>query len=444
VKKSSLIGHTAEVYDLVLRDTRPADSLIDTFFRSHKYLGSHDRRFIAETMYGMLRHKKRIDWLLQAHQEKFPQSLPGNKSLLACLAYLVVVGNEEVGMLVEEIKVEVEDVPAINVILNEAKNLDTEFHATSRLSLGSKERLSLQYSFPEWMIEHWLQHYGEDETTKLCEALNQPAPLTLRVNTLKTTVEKCQEALAKENIRSERTELSPFGLKITKRMNIFQLKIFQEGFFEVQDEGSQLVSLLVDPKPTSKVVDACAGGGGKSLALAAVMKNRGVIHALDTNTHRLEALRKRIRRSGVDTIRVRPVEEHILPPDLLNTADNVLIDAPCSGLGTIRRNPGMKWSVNPESIAELNAKQSSILRHYAMCVKPSGRLVYATCTMMKAENDDVVENFLAEHREFEIMEPSSILKRYHLESLAKEKYFQLLPHTHGTDGFFAVVMRRKS
>ena len=173
------------------------------------------------------------------------------------------------------------------------------------------------------------------------------------------------------------------------------------------------------------------------------MKNRGAIFALDTNSFRLEGLRKRIRRSGVDTIRVCKVEEGQLPPGLTDAADNVLVDAPCSGLGTIRRNPGMKWTVTPASVAELNIKQSNILNHYAQCVKMNGRLIYSTCTMMRLENEGVVEKFLGDHPQFEIMEPSVILRRYQLETLMQEKYFRLKPHVHGTDGFFAAVMRRK-
>ena len=443
MKKSSLIGHAAEVYDLVLSQPYPADSIIDTFFRSHKYLGSHDRRFIAETVYGMLRYKKRVDWLLQSTKEKFFRLIPEKRSYVTCLVYLVVVAKEEISSLVEEIKIGGEDSPEFVSVLNDVVTANTRFEKEQGANPKGAERISIEYSYPLWMIEEWLHTFGEDETVRLCTSLNEPAPLTLRVNTLRTTVEECQQALEKENIKSERTSLSPFGLNVKKRMNIFQLKIFQDGFFEVQDEGSQLVSFLVDPKPTSKVVDACAGGGGKSLALAAMMKNRGVIYALDTNTHRLEGLRKRIRRSGVDTIRVRAVEENVVPPDLLGAADNVLVDAPCSGLGTIRRNPGMKWSVTPETIAELQVKQSAILDHYAACVKINGRLVYATCTMMKAENEDVVEKFLAAHPEFEIIEPTKILERYHLDTLTKGKYFHLSPHIHGTDGFFAAVMRRR-
>ncbi len=443
MKKSSLIGHTVEVYDLIIHSEHPADSTIDTFFRSHKYLGSHDRRFVAETVYGMLRYKKRIEWLCETSGKRFLESSDNPAAFLQCLVYRSAVANDEVDALVHELVADPAEKQSLSFLLNEVRDRNDRFEKETPLHSGRASDLSLRYSFPEWMIDEWLVQYGEDETGHLCAGLNIPAPLTLRVNTLKASVEECQEALAKENIETERTKYSSVGLTVRKRINVFQLDIFRKGFFEVQDEGSQLLSMLVDPKPTSKVVDACAGGGGKSLALAALMKNRGAIFALDTNAFRLEGLRKRIRRSGVDTIRVCKVEVGQLPPGLADAADNVLVDAPCSGLGTIRRNPGMKWTVTPASVAELNIKQSNILNHYAQCVKMNGRLIYSTCTMMRSENEGVVEQFLGDHPQFEIMEPSAIFRRYQLELLSQEKYFRLKPHVHGTDGFFAAVMRRK-
>ncbi len=431
------------MYDLIIRSVHPADSTIDTFFRSHKYLGSHDRRFVAETVYGMLRHKKRIEWLCETSGEKFRRSPDAHATFLQCLVYRATDGGDVIEALIKELDAEPLEKESLSLLLNEAKIRNDGFEEGNRSSSGDKKQLSLRYSFPEWIIEEWREEYGGDETVRLCAALNTPAPLTLRVNTLKASVEDCQDALAKENIETERTKFSQVGLTVRKKINVFQLDVFRKGFFEVQDEGSQILSLLVDPKPTSKVVDACAGGGGKSLALAALMKNRGVIFALDTNAYRLEGLRKRIRRSGVDTIRICKVEEGELPPGLVDVADNVLVDSPCSGLGTLRRNPGMKWTVTPESVAELNIKQSNILNHYARCVKVNGRLIYSTCTMMKSENEDIVEKYLIAHPEFEIMEPSVILRRYQLESLSGEKYFWLKPHIHGTDGFFAAVMQRK-
>ena len=432
-----------EVYDLILHSEHPADSTIDTFFRSHKYLGSHDRRFVAETVYGMLRHKKRLEWLCETSGKKFLGPTESPAALLQCLVYRITVAHDGVDSLVHDLEAEPDEKSSLLLFLAAAKEEDDRFDKGAAMHSGNTSDLSLRYSFPEWMVEEWRQQFGDEETVQLCAALNISAPLTLRVNTIKTSVEECQEALAKENIETERSKYSNVGLTVRKRLNIFQLDIFRKGFFEVQDEGSQILSMLVDPKPTSKVVDACAGGGGKALALAALMKNRGAIFALDTNAFRLEGLRKRIRRSGVDTIRVCKVEEGRLPDGLEGTSDNVLVDAPCSGLGTIRRNPGMKWTVTPATISELSRKQSAILDHYARCVKVNGRLVYSTCTMMKPENEGVVEKFLADHPQFELLEPSAILRRYQLESLSNEKYFRLKPHIHGTDGFFAAVMRRK-
>jgi len=442
LRHSSLIGHAVEAYGLVTGSQHPADSMIDNFFRSHKYLGSHDRRFIAETVYGMLRYKRRTEWLCEAVPHRHDGPADETARFLQCMVYRTAFANEAAEMLVGELDAEPAEKQSLLLFLAETKernkNIDDKFPFLEDVT----KDLALRFSFPEWMIEEWRAQFGDEETRRMCGALNTSAPLTLRVNTLKTSVKECEERLAKERIGSERTKFSPFGLTLQKRINVFELDVFRNGFFEVQDEGSQLLSMLVDPKPTSKVVDACAGGGGKSLALAALMKNRGTIFALDTNAFRLEGLRKRIRRSGVDTIRVRKIEAGELPAELAGSADTVLVDAPCSGLGTIRRNPGMKWTVTPASVAELKGKQSEILDHYSRFVKVNGRLAYSTCTMMHAENEAVVEKFLADHPEFEMMEPASILRRYGLESLSPEKYFRLKPHVHGTDGFFAAVMRR--
>ena len=443
MKKPSLIGHTVEVYDLILHNDRPADSTIDTFFRSHKYLGSHDRRFVAEAVYGLLRNQLRIETVLDATTHRPPPASANTRSHLLLLLYLILFGAETPELLAEEAGTDKnETLPLLN-FLNEAKAINVRLEDGFHSAPEDAHTLSVRFSFPRWMVDSWLVMYGPAGAARLCESLNSPPPLTLRVNTIKTTVEFCQEALAKEGIETNKTKYSPFGLTVAKRMNIFSLESFRKGFFEVQDEGSQMLPLLLDPKPRSKVVDACAGGGGKSLAIAALMKNHGVIHALDINAFRLEDLKKRIRRSGVDTIRIHHVKERELPAEIVGTADNVLVDAPCSGLGTIRRNPGMKWTITPASVKELSVKQSELLGHYAQCVRPLGRLVYATCSMNREENEEVVEDFLSSHPAFEIIQPSVILGRYGLESIAQEKYFRVSPHIPGTDGFFAAAMRRK-
>ncbi|MHB1048918.1 MAG: 16S rRNA (cytosine(967)-C(5))-methyltransferase RsmB [Bacteroidota bacterium] len=425
MKISSLIGHVVELFDDVSSSRKPADHLIDFFFRKRKYLGSHDRRFIAETLYASLRHKRRIEWILS------PLQLQSQRTTVFIVATLLFEKKIPVESLLEEGLLSAEVLQKISAGVDMVP-------ADDRLT----NQISLTHSFPEWMVESWLGQYGKSETEKLCGILNTQAPITLRVNTLKTSVDECRNSLMKEGIDTVPAEFSPVGLHIPKRINVFQLETFRKGYFEVQDEGSQMLAMLVDPKPRSKVIDACAGGGGKSLAMAALMKNRGEIFSLDIHNFRLDELRKRIKRAGADTIRIKTVLEDESPKEFHDEADYVLVDAPCSGTGTIRRNPGMKWSVTTLMIEELRVKQAKILSNYAQCVKVNGTLVYATCSLMKEENEEVVESFLAAHPGFALRDPKEVLARYHLDTLVNNRYFQLLPHRHGTDGFFAAIMRR--
>ncbi|MBI2427842.1 MAG: methyltransferase domain-containing protein [Ignavibacteriales bacterium] len=425
MKLSSLIGHVTELYDETLSSRKPADHLIDIFFRKRKYLGSHDRRFIAETLYTLLRHKRRVEWIISA--------LPTNpkKTLLLVVTALLFEKKYSVQQLSDE---QILPTELLQQLHDSANNIPGKENTI--------ENFAVTFSFQDWMVQEWIDQFGSSQAQRLFAVLNTQAPITLRVNTLKATVEDCQQSLKSEGIESVKTGFSPFGLHIPKRINVFQLETFRKGFFEVQDEGSQMLALLVNPKPRTKVIDACAGGGGKTLAMAALMKNRGEIFSLDIHDFRLEELQKRVKRAGVDTVRLKTVLDDESPPELHDSADYVLVDAPCSGTGTIRRNPGMKWSVTPAMIDELQTKQGKILSNYSRCVKVNGTIVYATCSLMKEENEMVVESFLAAHPHFELLNPKGILTRYHLESLANNRYFQLLPHQHGTDGFFAAVMKR--
>lgn len=425
MKLDSLIGHVVELYSEIMKIGKPADRMIDLFFRERKYLGSHDRRFIAETTYGMLRHKRRNEWITS-------QWDGGNSVRSQCIAS-VILDNQ---FTLKELSHAV-NIPELN--LSELQRLIQNDPVSGKGSID----VALTYSFQDWMIDEWMKIMPEAEVGILCATLNTQAPMTIRVNTIKTTREECKTSLMAEGIPSSETLYSPFGLQMTKRTNLFTLQAFKDGLFEVQDEGSQILSLVVDPKPGSKVVDACAGAGGKSLAMASVMKNRGEIFAYDVHSYRMADLHKRIKRSGVDCIRMKVIQEHELVEAMKDSADAVLVDAPCTGTGTIRRNPGLKWSVDRTSVDELSTKQYSILSLNSQYVKPGGRLVYATCSLMQQENEQVVERFLADHSEFELTDPAEILRRYHLESLANKKYVQLLPHERNTDGYFAAVLKRK-
>jgi len=275
--------------------------------------------------------------------------------------------------------------------------------------------------------------------------LNTSAPTTLRVNSLKTSVEECQQRLTREGIGTERTRFSPVGLVLTKRVNLPSLQSFKEGWFELQDEGSQIIPLLVDPQPGEIVVDACAGGGGKALELAALMVNGGKVIALDVDERRLKELQKRAERAGAQNIEIRLACKDGAGPgsDRVEKADAVLIDAPCSGLGTLRRNPGNKWRVSPEFVEHISRQQLKLLEQWSPLLKPGGRLVYATCTLLRQENEDVVEDFLARHAEFRLDSSAQILSRWGLARLSQNGYLYLYPHRHGTDGFFVAVMRKR-
>ncbi|MBP6671796.1 MAG: class I SAM-dependent methyltransferase [Bacteroidetes bacterium] len=426
MKLSSLIGHVTELTQEIDRMERPADRLIDLFFRGRKYLGSKDRRFISETVYGMLRHRIRIEWGIAAAGVK-------DSPLYQCLTYLLLDHKMSIQQISAEVNVPEEELSALERNVNSEPAFPSE-----------RATMSVKYSFPEWMLEEWEKTTGKEQLGELCAVLNTQAPMTMRVNTIKISRDACQQRLNEEGVETEQTALSPFGLNLKRRINLFQLQSFKDGMFEVQDEGSQLLALLVDPKPKSKVIDACAGAGGKALALASLMENRGEIFALDTHSFRLDELQKRVRRDGVDTIRTSVIRENEPIEKFVGSADYVLVDAPCTGTGTIRRNPGMKWTVSQKMVEELCEKQYSILDLNSAYVKPGGRLVYATCSLIQRENQDVVERFLAAHPEFELVEPATVLARYDLSHIARGKYFQLLPHQNNTDGFFAAVLKRKN
>jgi 16S rRNA (cytosine967-C5)-methyltransferase len=431
----SLIGHTQELLAIILKSTRPADSLIDTFFRSRKYLGSHDRRFIAETTYGTLRHLRKCEYIISSLNSLANEQTDDEKSLLLILVYLSLHGKLD-SPTCEQITEKVGQ-PILDEIIRHTKNIS--------LPDSIVQRLGLEYSFPDWMVERFIEQYGEMETEKICSSLNEQAPLTIRVNTLKTSVEECQAELNKQGILSTRTMLSPFGLNIAKRMNVFSLQSFRDGWFEVQDEGSQILPLLIDPKPNAKLLDVCAGAGGKTLEFAALMKNRGEIFATDINNFRLEELRKRSKRAGAQNVRVKEIQTiEDLSERYTNYFDIVFVDAPCSGLGTIRRNPGMKWMVTQQTIDEVSQKQRSILELSLPLMKQGGRLVYATCTLPRQENEDIVESFLAAHTDLSIVSIDSKLESFGIGKVSTSPFLKLLPHLHGTDGFFCAVLEKQS
>jgi len=304
-------------------------------------------------------------------------------------------------------------------------------------------RPAVRCDLPDWLYDRLEEQFGADEVTKLAQALNQPAPLDLRVNTVKTNREAVLDRLAADGIAAMPGTLSPLVIRLREKPALAKHPLFLDGAFEVQDEGSQLLGYLLEPKRGEMVVDFCAGAGGKTLLLGALMKNTGRLYAYDVSDKRLARLKPRLARSGLSN--VHPVRiEHERDTKIKRLAgkvDRVLVDAPCSGLGTLRRNPDLKWRQDADAVAELAVKQANILEAAARLVRPGGRVVYATCSLLAAENEAIVDAFLAKHPDFALTPASSVLAKQGI--VVDGDTLRLLPHRHGTDGFFAAVLDKR-
>jgi 16S rRNA (cytosine967-C5)-methyltransferase len=307
----------------------------------------------------------------------------------------------------------------------------------------------LRHNLPDWLAGALHGQLDELQFDGLAAALLQPAPLDLRVNVLKAKHEEVQETLQRAGIDAATTPYSPWGLRVEGRPAVNAMPAFREGLFEVQDEGSQLLALLLDARRGEMVVDFCAGAGGKTLALGAAMRNTGRLYAFDTSGHRLHALKARVSRSGLSNVHTVQIaherDERI--KRLAGKIDRVLVDAPCSGLGTLRRNPDLKWRQSPATVAQLRQQQQTILAGAATLAKPGGRLVYATCSLLEIENEDVARTFGQAHPQFEVVAAEQALAQARIaqaDELVQGDWLRLWPHRHRTDGFFAAVWQRKS
>ena len=416
----ALFNHTEALLAELLRSPFPADSVVSRYFRQHRELGHADRGFAAETVYAVLRRKRSLS-------ARCGDDVTSRRLLLATLACVNGMNRRELDSVLREVE---------GKWLAQAKAVKLE-------DLPPAVRLDL----PDWLYETLCARFDADEVEKLATGLNQSAPLDLRVNLLKAERDAVLARLQADGIAAEACRYSPHGIRLNGKPSLARHPLFLDGSIEVQDEGSQLLGFLVQPKRGEMVADFCAGAGGKTLLLGAMMRSQGRLYAFDVAEKRLAKLKPRLARSGLSNVHpVRIESEHdIKIKRLAGKLDRVLVDAPCSGLGTLRRNPDLKWRQTPESVAELNAKQASILAAAAGPVKQGGRLVYATCSLLEAENEAIVAAFLAAHPDFVLLSAADILRKQGVEIDALEAgddRLRLLPHRHGTDGFFAAVLQR--
>ncbi len=321
-----------------------------------------------------------------------------------------------------------------------SEQADKLLDAWLRRDLALDENLATRTSYPDWLVTRLSEQYP-DQAPSLLEAMNQRAPLTVRANRVKCDRDQLARRLESEGIPCAPTRLAHDGLVLATRRNVYEMAAFREGWMELQDEGSQLIAELCAPPPSGTVIDACAGAGGKTLALAALLQNRGRVVAYDISGTKLTELRRRVRRAGLTNVQALAVERG--PPGGATPADRLLVDAPCSGTGVIRRNPETKWRLHAEEIDELCAKQKAILAAYAPLVRTGGRLIYATCSLLHEENDGIVDAFLSAHGEFESVPTKEILGKEHALQIGDGERLRLWPHLHDTDGFFAAVLRRR-
>lgn len=418
----ALLDACAELVQLTLRFDHPADSVVSRYFREHRSLGPRERATLAETVYTVLRKKLLFDHMA-------PSGSGPKERRMAILGFH---GPRDF---------------LKSALSDQERNWLDQCDSIKPADLMERHR----HNLPEWLVQPLKDQLG-DGFWPLVDTLSQSAPLDLRVNALNAKRADVQKELKQAGIASLPTPYSPWGLRIEGKPPLAKLDAFTRGAIEVQDEGSQLLALLLDAKRGEMVVDFCAGAGGKTLAIGACMRNTGRLYAFDTSAHRLDALKPRLARSGLSNVHPAAIahERDDRVKRLAGKIDRVLVDAPCSGLGTLRRNPDLKWRQSPQSVEELVAKQTAILQSAARLLKPGGRLVYATCSVLPQENEAIAQAFTAANPEFTPLMAGDVLAQLKVDGAAAlcsggesgNAFLRLWPHLHSTDGFFAAIWTR--
>jgi len=404
----------------ILPLAHPADTTLRYFFKNER-IGSNERELVAETVFGVLRHRMLLEHAC-AGSTLADTATPRRMAL----AYLLRFG----GYNLREIE------PVL-------KRDEKEWLAIVKGIKIETLPLSVQAELPEWLLEMMRSSYSDADILTIGKSMQQGAPLDIRVNTLLSKREEVLRQLHDKHIEATVTPYSPIGIRLREKIPLNKDALFTEGKIEVQDEGSQLLGYLLAPKRNDMVVDFCAGAGGKTLMLAAMMGSQGRLYAMDVSEKRLANLKPRLKRSGASNIQPMLIshENDLKVKRLAGKIDRVLVDAPCSGLGTLRRNPDLKFRQSPGSIAELTVKQAAILASASRLLKKAGRLVYATCSILPEENQLIVQSFMEKHPDFVLLPAGEVLQQQKI-ALECGDYLELRPHLHRTDGFFAAVLEK--
>jgi len=424
-----------------------AQPLLDAYLSRKVLANTQDRGLLTQLVYGTLRLRNRLDWIIRAlYTGDFETMEPGIRNILRVALYQILFADRVPAYAAtnEAVKMTKKLYPGRSNLVNAILRNATRRMDKIPYPLFEEDPLlhiSVLHSHPLWIVEIWARELGVEDTLALCKSNNEIPPLTIRANRLKTTRPDLIGMLEDCGCVATPTQYSPDGIAISGLSEfIGKMRLYEEGYMQIQDEASQLISLLLDPKPGEMVLDVCAGVGIKTTHMAELMQNRGSIVAMDINRKKIEVSQALSLRLGA-TIIEPIVRDATQAPhnDLLGKFDRILVDVPCSGLGTLRRNPEIKWNTTPGDMKKNPHLQKEILNRSALYLKKGGFMVYSTCTVSSVENEEVVKAFLAVHPDFECARPATVPANM----LDRHGMFRTFPHRHGTDGFFGAVLHKK-
>ncbi|MFO7972250.1 MAG: 16S rRNA (cytosine(967)-C(5))-methyltransferase RsmB [Desulfobacterales bacterium] len=434
------------------KEDKTLDSLLEDVLREKTHFSKKDRALLQALVYGVLRWRGRLDWIIDGFSKTRLNKINPNVLNILRLGLFQVVYLDRIPVSAAvNTSVEMTKAAAapwivryVNGLLRNAVRGYTDL-VFPDVGEDPVKALATKKSFPEWLVKRWLDRFGMKETGLLCDAINVIPPITVRCNTLKTNREKLVKALKESAEKIGITNYAPEGVFFfNPKRSIPNIKAFKEGLFQVQDEAAQLVTLLLNPQPGETILDACAGLGGKTGHIAQLMKNSGRLVAMDKDENKLLQLESEMYRLGVSIVTTRIHDlSTSLDRELFGKFDRILLDAPCSGLGVLRRNPDIKWRALRQNPANYQKKQAMFMDNLANLVKPSGTLVYAVCSTEPEENESVIKGFLNKHANFAIEKKSSGLSCDACSLITRDGYLKTFPHLNNMDGFFSVCMKRK-
>jgi 16S rRNA (cytosine967-C5)-methyltransferase len=437
-----------EILNRVEEESAFAEPLLDVFLSQDRTINIQDRRLITQIVYGTLRMRRRLDWIIERfYKGNFSSMDTGIKNILRTGLYQMLFTERipDFAIVDEAVEITKKIHPTgsglVNAILrNTIRKKDEIIYP--EIEKDPALHISIVHSHSLWLVNTWIAIFGIEETAALCKANNEIPPTTLRVNTLKATREKTMEELSKLGFDVKATAFSPDGLILSSPpMPVRETACYAAGHIQIQDEASQLIAYLVDPKPGENILDICAGVGGKATHLAALMNNSGRVTALDISEKKIASLRYNAKRLGVAIVDTSVGDAREKPGKAFSRSfDKVIVDAPCSGLGTLRRNPEIKWRAIPEDLKNCAILQNSLLDSADQYLKKGGSLIYSTCTITPEENEKVIKNFIARHPDFICIHPPEAI---HSRFVDGRGYFRSYPHRHGTDGFFGAVLIKR-